>query len=1104
MSSTVDMSLLRQRHRRPCYVLRIAGLPVLYGTHMPPEVRYTEGPLTTNFGYYDRRVGLDIDSISFSRRFDDSTRVVQVENLNLRLTSSSAYSADLADPGRVFGRIGYQGADAFSKVTAGVGVSDTLITVEDSSVFTTGLAHIGQETVHIYKAENSTQIEVKRGMLGTFNRVHRVDDTLSSFPYVTQPLVYFGGRKVVLYEGYLDDNGNPPPSLRHDYAEVFRGFMATEPATGVSGKTHEVTLEVAPLTAVLDKPLGGTVKKTNMHPQLHAFDGTVANDIAVSVTHEEGDMYESNAYIQITESNGQRTLYRLRDDAALELSARFDNDIADQHPRAFATLSFGSMPHVGNGYNPTFPLQYVKPQPNGLETVGTPATQAYWRAFYPNDPGTFFLNNNTVSMNNTSVPIKSAGSVETHFAKMAPTATATSPLTVNWRAHLASVFNDELCPGTLAGVNGQLVDLRYDENLGEMRIKPNFHVVGFGGGKPKCKVLLANSPLFLQNGLLETNEFINGVYIIGIGASPSAVTGNVVYQQALAAGPHVMVPGQGHSDHNSHSLPVEAFALATSHEDPTARVVEVSSGALNTQEGGVTVECSAALAFFHLGYLSNAANQGNRPGINEQYIVLENQIPSDGHVAVESDGNLVCFLGLSSETLVSVGGFAGYRYKITDIKRVQPTSVIADYSHDERHTFRPSIAPTEQTIGDLILQLLCSTDGKGVTSTSYDEQTVGAGLSDGTAAIGGGVLSYINGDDMGADIDRASFRSIPNPVAGSIFGPIYKEGDTLMSCIDGMLKSVGYTVDIRTDDKGRCRLCAVELGLPNSSNITQHFDESDIAQDPVPTSEAEIEIRNVFNFSLNYDWEGEADLNVSVRDQASIDLFNRVEKMGVELRGVRVPVTTPGDATHALSPIFSRLRIENSFPRRVFCFDVRVGLLHAIGLGSTCTVTHQLLRGQGGLGVTTEPCRVRSVEYEGAGTVGRIELVSYGTVGVAWNMSASIVSQSDAYTLSVTSNEHSPTSSPIDGSETEDLSGFKVGEYVAIYSAYDFDSPLITTQVSSIDLATNELKVTGAVTLPTDSLSMGFIGYVVTVDNDSSNQSANQKLYAHIGTAVST
>lgn len=105
-----DLKQIRSRGRRPCYVLRVAGLSVLYGTHQPPSVTSSGIALT-------RRAAVIPGSMSFGRRYDENTRVVEVDNLKIDLACDDQYTADEADPGKVFGRIGFRGADVLHGLT---------------------------------------------------------------------------------------------------------------------------------------------------------------------------------------------------------------------------------------------------------------------------------------------------------------------------------------------------------------------------------------------------------------------------------------------------------------------------------------------------------------------------------------------------------------------------------------------------------------------------------------------------------------------------------------------------------------------------------------------------------------------------------------------------------------------------------------------------------------------------------------------------------------------------------------------------------------------------------------------------------------------------
>ena len=449
-------------------------------------------------------------------------------------------------------------------------------------------------------------------------------------------------------------------------------------------------------------------------------------------------------------------------------------------------------------------------------------------------------------------------------------------------------------------------------------------------------------------------------------------------------------------------------------------------------------------------------------------------------------------LKLENETNISVDGFTGVQYSIIGVQKYRDVTTIAEYAGQPRFTFKPTIVPQETGVGELILKLLCSINGSGTTSSEYDDFIIGAGMSDGTGS---------HGDDFGADINVDSFLAIPDPAGSEVYAPIYQDGDTLLDAIDGLLAATGYTIDIRSDDQGRCQLTAVEVSLPNSSLITKSIGTSEIADNPTPQSIAEISIKNVFNFKSNFNSEGDPGVELTVKDQVSIDLFNEAEDIDIELKGINLDVQTPGEAVAALRAMFGRLRIENSYPRRVFRFDAPVGVLQRLTLGDTVAITHELLRAQKGLGVTDEPARVRSIEYSGYDAVGTIELVGYGTVGESWNVTAGITSVVNSTTFVVSEEVHSPARHPATGDDIEELTGFSVGDYVDIYDVYDMDTPT-TVQISSINTSTNTVQVDTALTFTTDSLALGFRGFMTS--RVESSAATNHEDYGFIGTTVTT
>tara|TARA_B100000085_G_scaffold278399_2_gene300177 strand:+ start:5552 stop:8794 length:3243 start_codon:yes stop_codon:yes gene_type:complete len=1079
----VDLTKLRQKDRRPCYVLRIAGVPVLYGTHMPPA-------LSTNGITHARRASIIANDISFSRRHDENARVVEVSNLEIVLSSDEQYTSDQYDPGKIFGRIGFQGADSFTRITANVDPTDVSLTVQDNSGFAAAdTIHVGQETMTVTNIISTDTIRVSRGILGTFPRFHRVDGASGSFPYVTKPLTYFRGRRVVVYEGRVNDDGSVSDSL-DDYAEVFRGFLASEPAVAVSGQSHEVTLEIAPLTAVLDKPLPASTLKTNLHPILHAFDGTIANKIAVHSFHQTGQMWRSNCEIQLN-SSGTEFQYLNREGAAADIDNRFDNDISEFHPRGMA---------IRCDFTTRNKVLFLGPDSISTDPV---SGHLMIHNLYVQSTVTDVLNQTGGGANITGafVELKSRGGFETKIVRISILGTRSSAHVANWRHLLGERFNSALTTGTHLGLSGFHFDVGLDVSVGEIFISPNFSARGVGS-KPAAQFVLSNSISKARSAIQDSGMFPDMFVVlrevIGRQAQSDVDTNaphdssNVGYRTILENLPFIVGATQ------NEFLPSSVLRL--DDEDGNARVFHMEAERLIVTDGGTSVHAPLCDAYIHIGNVFNGPGENVPLSSCERFVVFEDSLGvasgTSADVLISQDDEAVAMLRVSNETSVSSDGFTGFQYQVDQVTKYKDIETIADVPGEKRHTVTPTIRPSDESIGQLLVRLLVSADGDSKTSSTHDTMVFGAGLSDGTG----------HADTFGADIDVDSFLAIPNPIAAEVFGPIYKEGDTLLETVEGLLLAVGYTVDISTNSLGKCKLRAVELTLPLESDVSQTFTTAEIAQKPTPSSSAELSIKNVFKFTANYNHEGDADVEVTVRDQVSIDLFKEAQDLSVDLKGIKLNTTTPGDAVHDLRPLFSKLRLENSFPRRVFTFDVPTSLLQSLALGDTCTVTHPLLRSTSGLGVTTEPARVRSIEYDGYSPTGSIELVAYGTVGQSWNMAAniiSIVAGSGSLAVNVSANEHSPTARPSDGSAIEDSSGFHVSQWVDVFSVYDMDAPIVTTKITSINTATNQIVLASSVSgLTFDSLSFGFMGFLVP--RDFSNATSDVRKYGFINRTTAT
>ena len=396
----------------------------------------------------------------------------------------------------------------------------------------------------------------------------------------------------------------------------------------------------------------------------------------------------------------------------------------------------------------------------------------------------------------------------------------------------------------------------------------------------------------------------------------------------------------------------------------------------------------------------------------------------------------------------------------------------ATYPGDPDVTLEPAIRFSGESVGSLLLKLLCSSGGNKITSSSFDVLPFGCGFTDGSTSAS---------DLVGADIDADSFLRIPNPINQANLSAQLLTGETVADVCVGLLRAVGYTIDIQTDDIGNCRMVAVPLGLPSITETITHITESDIVETGI-SSPAENSIFNAYEFLTNFDPNGVREpIARTVVDAVSVNTFGEEKKLTTEMRGVVLDLDL--DFLSQLRPMFSRMRREFAFPRRLWKFDVRSGLATQMRLGGTYQVTHSMLRGSKGLGVTGALARLRSVKTNGWKSTAKVEFVAYGEGGAGWGPGADIVSVIDATTVSVSDNTHAPVRHPQTGQNLSD-SGIgstllsSASKTVYVYTPGNMDGGQLL-EIASVNTAVNPNQITftaahGVVTLAGESVH-GFI-----------------------------
>jgi hypothetical protein len=621
------------------------------------------------------------------------------------------------------------------------------------------------------------------------------------------------------------------------------------------------------------------------------------------------------------------------------------------------------------------------------------------------------------------VRVRSQPTSERRYATI--TTLLNSPQTFAWPEKLVETISDTFGSDSMDGIDGGRFRLSLDltsEIAPAIVVAANYTRKHSHNAKPRLTLHLSNN---IQN-VVEAGFFGNN----GGDARRSHIfDANGVANVSRTNFYHQMIP-------------FEVFNLSK-NEDDEVQSVELTAEVVDRPVPPMYLETRVAAGFTYLGHFSGARGRYINP---EKWITLEADPGIEEgttrayEFTADDEDEPKARIVIGPATEVDVDGVKVYRCDIKGVEVFEDNNVIADYDGEPRHRLRPVAAFDSIPIGVVLLRLLCSLDGDGVTSAEYDVMPMGAGIKE-------------------ADINVDSFLAIPEPLTGiSELKPVARQDQTIYEALRGLLRACGYAIDMRVESDGKCRLAATPFGLPNASDIIDVLTEADIADSPTPSSSAEIAIRNVFNFRSNFDEKGEAQLEKVVRDTSSIEVFGEASEIDIDLIGAELADDTPGQIIESLKPIFSRLRMEFSSPRRLFSLTIRAGLAAQLKIGGTYSISHRQLLGVDGLGISNALCRLRSVSYRGFDAVADCEFVFYGFAGTGWGPSANITN--------IVGNVLTLSDSEYTLGEDKDIDAFlSTGAKIRVHGASDIDLFHEVT-VESYDKDTRELTLVEAGVAP--------------------------------------
>ncbi len=1024
-------SALKGRQRSPAYYLWVEGVPTLYGSVTPPARTYE-----TSAGAVPYALGANIIpglGLRFERSLDVREHIIDARPVSVTLGPSPAFSP-APEPVAVFGRLGYRGQPWSLRLDAGQSVYQSQPEPITVTTEADPSAHISPgDVVHI--AREAFEVVTVDGPTRAVKFIRR--GLLGTLPSTHRydPLTDV---RPIITPGPAFFRGRRAVIYESDtvagggWFERWRGFVEDEPTIGADGQPAAVSLSIAPLTSELDRPLGGKSDPARLSATHHTFGGFAPRPRAASFV----DMLE-----EVAAGGRFRSLSNMH-----------------QHAQYFAGLSYvpvieGDLSAHQDVSDLTLPVGHPRRCQVTVANVGTVhevtghAVGVDTGTFVPPDPDP----TTTSALEVAPAPSVDAGNgAPLAFGRVESVASA------EWRSvsMMAGAIGPECHPWP-----ARLVE-RWNAPSGLRSLTPS----GVNGGYSRAEIDEAGAVTVSRTG-----DQVPGAIRV-------TFTSEQHHRQRRAGAGQ---PGWAGGDwrhggcervHPADRMPGEVLPL---DDGDAPRVLTLEPGEASTQG-------------FHLDTPQAWYSAG------ERWITLDREVsvPSSGvlHLEARQGGDLLGTFSVTSCTAQAFGAQVVYICELqSDIDAGTGgrfLKTMTQRAGGDPIELTPVAAFEGRPVADVLLRLLCSSGGHSVSSLAHDRLGTGAALTDGTVP---------GRAERGQDVDRESFEGVQDPIGGVEFAPVWRDGDTVLDVVGGLLRACGYLLDLRTDDAGRCMLAAVPLGLPIESDVRESITTREITSS-APASSTEAEIFNRYTFESNYDDEGKPQKSQAVRDQASIDAFGEEAEMRVPLPGVNLSGDV--DIVAQLRPIFSRLRLLFAHPRRLFSF----GTLHGVGVtaqvGGTYRVSHPLLVGEaGGLGVDSALCSLRSVSVDGWSGVTRVEMVSHGREGSGWAPSLDVVAVIDATTLAVAERMHSRQEDPATGAELIDLDGFTglaPGDSVHVYPAGGMDGGQ-DIGVSSIDRAARTITLSAPHGI---AAGAGTLGHIVPVEWEPPSE---HRAYAHIG-----
>ena len=1021
--------------RMYAYALQIAGCSTIYGSHSTgPSLTYSLNASTPSYGFVGSCISTD-SQLVFERTFaGNAAGVVSINDVEVTLLSKRLYGRDTAtDPGRVFGRGGFDGMQWYAALAESVqrDAAAPTFDIVDPGTSVPSIVYIGREAMEVTYS-NPTVTVVKRAVLGTPRLDHRRDPDRGDVPYLTPDPLSWRGARVNIWRAPVRNDGT-----LGTWIVRFRGDIADDPVDDAA----TITLRITPITDRLTQPLA-TDNRTLRLADEHTWADGVGTSVVVYAWAVDGELFSGRVAAQAATGSNSIELAALADGAAGITAHQNVSDVTNLpqgHPRTVPVMQgiFRAYEYDVTGY--TSPDLDISPNVVGRDIEAT-----------GNDAG--------AQINNAPVG-------ESVLLELVDT--SGGPVTANGRDYLRAQFADTSQFGIgdremdIAGVTRRTATwarLSMVENRGRTRWRLTSKV------RPHRQFFIGLTNAFAAHDIasrygmserIEANCWVTGA------------------QQDL----ETAIGGRSH-DYPSPFL----SQLVWSWYDPdtTEGMRSNLNGTRFGQRSVWPVEARPEGRAVALSHEGQSEYEDAAPIAARWYQAGETYITLDGATGVGASGRLVLEVrhGKSDRVVgkcIAIGETqltsGAYRVELEvpaspDDDFALPTLVEGVPGALDRFTFTPAfvVENVDGGIGEVAMQLLTSGGGDDINST-YDDAPFGGQLIDGSGSYGDG--------DMGADIDVASILGIPTITGASISvvgrpSTDGRDGDSVMSLLAPHLYTANYVLDLvvdpnPTDPFDGCLLKARPVGRPTALEITGTIPASAIVERrrvPPP-------VVNSFQVASNFSEDGKPGIIIRTTFGTSVALYGERQAKALEMMGVEF--LTVDAATIALRPSLTRL-VEKAFPQPRYELTVSTDTVRALGVsyGSAVYVTDALApQADGTLGVSSLACRVVEVSLAEGDGVSTVTVESYGVVARGRAPCVAVIDYIDASTVKVADNFFAETVDPVTGATVKDMdlllnptygSGLGVGTKIVIRQVGDVDTTR-RMQVASYDVSTGQIEV---------------------------------------------